>query len=609
MSLGLILFELLALAAVLAFLRKRHVDQSSLMRQQREVLARETRRLEEHTAELSAQAAAIQEQALALERQAAEAQSMSGELASANESLAGALADAEEARRAAERAAREREEALRLFEVVLSRASIGFALIDDTLRYLSINETLAAMNGSPVADHIGRNVFDFVPAVIAPQLREILAEVLATGRATVGLELSAPDPGDAARARHGIASFYPIRGDGSRPTVIGVLVEDTTARKELELQLAQSQKIEAVGRLAGGVAHDFNNLLTVIKSYSTILLSALEGDARREDVEEIDAAADRAAALTRQLLAFSRRQVMQPRPLRLNAVVTDIEKMLRRLIGEDVALVTRLDPSLWLVHADPGQIEQVVMNLAVNARDAMPNGGHLTIETANVQRDDGSYVMLAISDTGTGMTPDVREHLFEPFFTTKEKGKGTGLGLSTVYGIVTQSGGDITVQAEPGSGSTFRIFLPQLATEEGSHPVMERTATVAAPRGNETILLVEDDTALRTLAERILRGYGYTVLVANNGQHALALAGEYGGSIDLVTTDVVMPEMSGAALVEQLRAMSPRIQVLFMSGYTDDEVVRRGIDDRRAAFLQKPFTPDQLALKVREVLNDSSALG
>jgi signal transduction histidine kinase len=433
-------------------------------------------------------------------------------------------------------------------------------------------------------------------------LKQVLDDILETGRPVLGLELAATAPGDASRVRHGIASYYPVSGDGTRPTVIGVLVEDTTARKELELQLTQSQRMEAVGRLAGGVAHDFNNLLTVIKSYSTILLEALEGDARREDVEEIAAAADRAGALTRQLLAFSRRQMMQPRPLHLNVVVTDIEKMLRRLIGEDIALVTQLESDLWLVHADPGQIEQVVMNLAVNARDAMPDGGRLTIETANVERETGSYVMLAITDTGVGMTSDVRAHLFEPFFTTKERGKGTGLGLSTVYGIVKQSGGDIGVHAEPGKGATFKIFLPRHVVDQAAQREVERAAP-AAPRGTETILLVEDDPSLRVLAERILRGYGYTVLVASTGQRALTLVEAYTGEIHLVATDVVMPEMSGTALVERLVSIVPNIRVLFMSGYTDDEVVRRGILDRRAAFLQKPFTPYQLAFEVREVLD------
>ena len=598
LTLALILVELLGLAGVLIWLRQRLSRHAASVR---DALVRHSNRLQQQSLDLTDRASEIRREAVTLEQRTAEAQEVSDELEIANQCLGSALADAEDARRGAENAARERQETLRLFEVVLSRASIGFALLDKHLHFLSINETLASMNGFPVAEHIGRHVLERVPQEIAPKLKQVLDDVLETGRPVLGLELAATSSGDASRVRHGIASYYPVSGDGTRPTVIGVLVEDTTARKELELQLAQSQRMEAVGRLAGGVAHDFNNLLTVIKSYSTILLEALEGDARREDVEEIAAAADRAGALTRQLLAFSRRQMMQPRPLHLNVVVTDIEKMLRRLIGEDIALVTRLESDLWLVHADPGQIEQVVMNLAVNARDAMPDGGRLTIELANVERDTGSYVMLAITDTGVGMTSEVRAHLFEPFFTTKERGKGTGLGLSTVYGIVKQSGGDISVHAEPGKGATFKIFLPRHVDQTAQREV-ERTAP-AAPRGTETILLVEDDPSLRVLAERILRGYGYTVLVASTGQRALTLVEAFTGEIHLVTTDVVMPEMSGTALVERLVLIVPNIRVLFMSGYTDDEVVRRGIFDRRAAFLQKPFTPDQLAFMVREVLD------
>ncbi len=598
LTLALILVELLGLAGVLIWLRQRLSRHAASVR---DALVRHSNRLQQQSLDLTDRASEIRREAVTLEQRTAEAQEVSDELEIANQCLGSALADAEDARRGAENAARERQETLRLFEVVLSRASIGFALLDKHLHFLSINETLASMNGFPVAEHIGHHVLERVPQEIAPKLKQVLDDVLETGRPVLGLELAATSSGDASRVRHGIASYYPVSGDGTRPTVIGVLVEDTTARKELELQLAQSQRMEAVGRLAGGVAHDFNNLLTVIKSYSTILLEALEGDARREDVEEIAAAADRAGALTRQLLAFSRRQMMQPRPLHLNVVVTDIEKMLRRLIGEDIALVTRLESDLWLVHADPGQIEQVVMNLAVNARDAMPDGGRLTIELANVERDTGSYVMLAITDTGVGMTSEVRAHLFEPFFTTKERGKGTGLGLSTVYGIVKQSGGDISVHAEPGKGATFKIFLPRHVDQTAQREV-ERTAP-AAPRGTETILLVEDDPSLRVLAERILRGYGYTVLVASTGQRALTLVEAFTGEIHLVTTDVVMPEMSGTALVERLVLIVPNIRVLFMSGYTDDEVVRRGIFDRRAAFLQKPFTPDQLAFMVREVLD------
>jgi PAS domain S-box-containing protein len=395
-------------------------------------------------------------------------------------------------------------------------------------------------------------------------------------------------------------------------------MHDITERRDLEAQLAQAQKMEAVGRLAGGVAHDFNNLLTVITSYTSLLLAAAPADDdRRGDLAEIASAADRAAALTRQLLAFSRKQVLQPRLISLNDVVTGMEKMLRRLIGEDIELATSLSPELGLVNADPGQLEQVLMNLAVNARDAMPDGGRLVLETTNAQLSaeygdrhlgaaPGSYVMLAVSDTGVGMTREVVSHLFEPFFTTKEQGKGTGLGLSTVYGIVKQSDGDVWVYSEPGQGTTFKIYLP-LRVED----VAEALQVPAAPTrsGSETILLVEDDAALRALTERLLRAGGYAVLVAHDGGKALAAAARYEGPIHLVVSDVVMPGMNGRTLVERLRQIRPEIRVLFMSGYTDDEVMRRGIVDRQAAFLQKPFTPDQLAAKVREVLESAAEPG
>jgi signal transduction histidine kinase/CheY-like chemotaxis protein/CHASE3 domain sensor protein len=606
-----VLLELLVITAAFFWLRRRLLTQSAVLELQGKELAAQARRLEQHTVELREQTAQLQEQALELELQTTEAQAMSEELEDTNQLLGGALKDAQEARQAAESAAVEREEALNLFDVVLSRASIGFALLDSELRYVRINEALAGMNGRPVADHIGRRVFDIAPPSLVPVLEKILGQVLENGEPVSGIEMSAPVPEDSSRQRYGVANFYPIGPEGSRPTIIGVLIEETTARKELEQQLAQSQKMEAIGRLAGGVAHDFNNLLTVIKSYSTILLEALEGDPRSDDVKEIASSADRAAALTRQLLAFSRRQMLQPRPIQLNGVVREIEKLLRRLIGEDVLLQTLLEDDLWTVHADPGQIEQVVMNLAVNARDAMPAGGRLTIQTANGTvpalagerwLEAGTYVTLSVSDTGVGMTPEVRAHLFEPFFTTKERGKGTGLGLSTVYGIVKQSGGDIAVTAEPGRGATFTIYLPKLNDGNGARPVLAAKAHVV-PRGTETILLVEDDPALRSLAERILRSYGYTVLVASTGPRALSLVTERSEPIDLIATDVVMPDMSGNALVEEVHGVRPGIPVLFMSGYTDDEVVRRGLRDGRAAFLQKPFTPEQLAFKVRQVLD------
>ena len=388
---------------------------------------------------------------------------------------------------------------------------------------------------------------------------------------------------------------------------------DTTEKRSLEAQLRQSSKMEAVGQLAGGVAHDFNNLLTVIMSYSSLLLDRLDpSDPTHEDMQEIAGAADRAAGLTRQLLAFSRQQVMQPRVININDVIVDLEKMLRRVIGEDVELLTSLDPAIAAINADPGQLEQVLMNLVVNARDAMPAGGRLSISTCNsalsaesaagaLHPPDGEYVMLAVSDNGTGMTREVQQRLFDPFFTTKDQGRGTGLGLSTVYGIVKQSGGEIYVYSEVAEGSTFKVYFPRFV-ETGEHRIHELTSK-EVPRGSEAVLLVEDDSNLRYLVARVLRGCGYTVYVASSGVEALAIAGDPAKPIDAVITDVVMPGMNGRELVEQLVQARPGIGFLFMSGYTDDDVLRRGVLHGETAFLQKPFTPDQLARKIRGVID------
>jgi len=410
-----------------------------------------------------------------------------------------------------------------------------------------------------------------------------------------------------------------VRSTAFAPGVLVYTVRDLTRQRKLEDQLLQAQKMEAVGQLAGGVAHDFNNLLTVIMSYSSMLLAdGGPADANRGDIQAISDAAARAAALTRQLLAFSRKQVLQLQAVDVNAVVTDVEKMLRRLIGEDISLSTHLDPDLALINADPGQLEQVLLNLAVNARDAMPDGGALTLTTDNADLSDehgdrhlgaapGKYIMLAVTDTGTGMTREVQQRLFEPFYTTKGAGKGTGLGLATVHGIVKQLGGDIYVYSELGHGTTFKVYFPHLTTTP------ELVVTVAepreAPRGSETILLAEDDDALRSLGARVLGAFGYNVLVARTGGDALRIVAEHRGPIDLVATDVVMPEMSGSQLVEKVLRARPGIRVLFMSGYTDDEVMRRGVIDGATAFLQKPFTPDMLAHKVRAVLDLPRVLG
>jgi PAS domain S-box-containing protein len=387
---------------------------------------------------------------------------------------------------------------------------------------------------------------------------------------------------------------------------------DITERGKLEHQLRQSQKMESVGRLAGGIAHDFNNLLTVITGYSELLLSQLdEKSPLCKEVEEIKGAGERAASLTRQLLAFSRRQVLQPKVLDLNEVTSNIEKMLRRLIGENVELRTFLGTGLWSVKADPGQIEQVLVNLVVNARDAMPGGGNLTIETDNVFLDEeysrghlpmqsGQYVMLAISDAGVGMDEKTMSQIFEPFFTTKESGKGTGLGLSTVYGIVKQSGGYIWVYSEPGKGSTFKVYFPR--TEDREEDPQKAVSPIEDLRGEKTVLVVEDEEAIRNLACAVLSGYGYSVLPACDGEDALRVAGEHEGEISLLLTDVVMPRMGGRELYDRVRQQRSEIKVLFMSGYTDYAIVRHRELDPGTVFLQKPYTPISLARKVKEVL-------
>jgi len=391
------------------------------------------------------------------------------------------------------------------------------------------------------------------------------------------------------------------------------IMRDLTERRKLEGQLYQSQKMEAIGQLAGGVAHDFNNLLTIISGYSEVLLTRLPAtDPASGLLEEIHKAGERAAGLTRQLLAFSRKQIIQPKVLDLNTLVSDVGKMLRRMIGEDVTLTTVLAPRLGRVKADPGQIEQVLMNLAVNARDAMPQGGKFAIETANVELDEnsiqgrpevqpGCYVLLAVSDTGCGMTKETKAHIFEPFFTTKELGKGTGLGLATTYGIVKQSGGYIYVYSEPGHGTTFKIYLPLV--EDGVPSGKSHINPKTMPQGSETILLVEDEDAVRSLTRYTLQMQGYVVLEARDGEEALRVAEQHQGQIHLLMTDVVMPRMGGRQVAERLTQAQPALKLLFVSGYTDDAVVRHGVMASEVAFLQKPFTPSALTQKVRDVLD------
>ena len=398
---------------------------------------------------------------------------------------------------------------------------------------------------------------------------------------------------------------------------LSTIARDIREQKRLEEQFRQAQKMEAFGSLAGGIAHDFSNLLTVIIGYSQFLLDRLPTeDATHGFVGEIKKSADRATALTRQLLAFSRRQMLQPREIDLNTIVADMGKLLHRLIGEDIHLATRLDPKLHHVLADPGQVEQVILNLAVNARDAMPTGGNLTIETRNVDLDQnyanshvdvrpGSYAMLAVSDSGLGMSAEVKARIFEPFFTTKETGKGTGLGLATVYGVVKQSGGHVEVYSEPGKGTSFKVYLPRMGKLEPK--LMIDSGSFAIPSGRETILLAEDENGVRLLASMALKARGYSVLEARDGREALKIAESHKGPIHLLLTDVVMPNLGGRQLAEQMAKLRPEAKVLYMSGYTDDAVVRHGVLQSNVCYMQKPFTPNSLARKVREALDQVAA--
>jgi len=482
---------------------------------------------------------------------------------------------------------------------------------DGTILYGSPATT--RLLGYDLAEFVGRNAMELIHPDDRTAVLLRLQEATAAPRARVHV---------AARVRHKNGSWRYLEGVFTNllddPSVAAIVnnYRDVTDRRILEEQVVLSQKMEAIGRLAGGVAHDFNNILTAIGGYTDLLLADLApDDQRRRDVEEIYRAAERAAALTQQLLAFSRRQVLQPKVINLNALVPEVEKMLRRLIGEDILFATVLPPRLGNVRADPGQLEQVIVNLAVNARDAMPDGGRLTIETRNVELDEsyaadhpsvrpGRYVMLAVTDTGVGMDEETKARIFEPFFTTKVRGKGTGLGLATVYGIVQQTGGHIWPYSERGQGTTMRVYLPRV--DEPADPI-ERPGDVAPEtlRGSETILLVEDEAPVRAVTRQLLQRNGYTVLEAPDGPTALALVdGEKGSQhVDLLLTDVIMPGMSGRELAEQLKARRPEVRALFMSGYTDDAVVRHGMLEPGLAYLEKPFRPTALLRKVREVLH------
>ena len=508
------------------------------------------------------------------------------------------------------RIAAERDRLLAQLQTQIERMPLAYLLTDSDFKYTRWNPAAERMFGYTEAEILGRHPFD---VIVTPQSQQVVGDVLA--RIAQG-EMDAH--GEFVNVTRNGATIRcewhntPIFDESGTFTGLLSLAQDITNRTKLEEQLRQAQKMEAVGQLAGGVAHDFNNLLTVIIGYTDALRAdAAPGTETRESAEAIGDAAARAATLTRQLLAFSRQTMLQPKVLDLNPVVLAIGTMLQRLIGEDITFTTVLDPAARQVRVDPGQLDQVLMNLAVNARDAMPQGGRLTVETRNVELSEdyamkhtgckpGPHVMLAMSDTGSGMSPEVLERIFDPFYTTKGVNHGTGLGLAMVFGIVQQSGGSIHVYSEPGLGSTFKIYFPVVIDEPRTH---EDVIAPVRLTGSETILLVEDEAVVQRLALLNLRARGYNVLAATNGKDALRVIDGFAGPIDLLLTDVVMPHSSGPELASVMRPLYPDMKVLFMSGYTDDAVVRHGLLHEDVSFIQKPYTPSELARKIRDVLD------
>jgi PAS domain S-box-containing protein len=477
-------------------------------------------------------------------------------------------------------------------------------------RYAMVNDAHCAFVGFRREEIIGKTLSEFKDRALPASIWEEEEKVFQTGQQCDSEETLTDARG---KTRFVMTKKALLKASSGGDQIVGI-IRDITEHKNLEAQFTQAQKMEAIGILAGGVAHDFNNLLSVIKGYTSLLIEDLGPDSQYcSDLKQIERAGEKATKLTAQLLAFGRKQMLRPEVIDLNAIVKESSKMLQRLIGEDIELNAVTPAGLGLIHADPGQIEQIIMNLAVNARDAMPDGGKLILETANVELDanyaqahsivaPGPYVSISISDTGTGMDEATKGRIFEPFFTTKGKGKGTGLGLCTVYGIVQQSSGHIWVYSEPGQGATFKIYFPRIEGKT-SAPVYEAKLNPDC-LGTETILIAEDEDAVRALAGRILRERGYTILDAPNGIEALRLAREHSGPIHLILTDVVMPGMSGKTLVNELESVRPGIKSLYMSGYTDNAIVSHGILDSNIAFLQKPFTLESLVHKVREVVDE-----
>jgi len=592
-SAGTLLLEIIGLFLIMRRMRSRLLAQAEEVFQQQEHLEMQATQLEEQQAELEQQMAALQQ--------------MTGDLESSNAELGSAL----DAAAAAGEALRERDAELRrtnarlgaLFEA----APLAVCAVDAQGVVRQWNPAAQRMFGWTAAQAVGQRLPMFPGSGELPVLngdtRAVKTDVPGVATRSDGSTFEVS------------MSWGPVDDDPANGYV--VTFADMTDRKRLEAQLMQAQKMEAVGRLAGGVAHDFNNMLTAIKSYSQLLLQDVAADdARHKDIQEIDLAADRAARLTRQLLAFSRQQMLQPRVLDVNQTVSELEKMLQRLLLKDITLSTRLAPELHAVRADAGQLEQVIVNLVVNARDAMPDGGRLTVRTQNVTIDaasaregwsfevrPGAYVLISVTDTGLGMDEATKSRIFEPFFTTKDRHKGTGLGLSTVYGIVKQSGGYIRVISAPGEGSTFEVFLPVAdgAASPAGQPQRPQTSG-----GSETVLVVEDDDGIRAVIKRILERAGHRVLEATNGAEALRICDASGDSIDLVLSDIAMPEMQGPDLARRIRELHPHMAMLLMSGYAESASQQEGFLTDGVEFLGKPFSPDALTRKIRHILDGAA---
>jgi two-component system, cell cycle sensor histidine kinase and response regulator CckA len=502
------------------------------------------------------------------------------------------------------------EEQLTRLATAVEQVADSILITDAAANILYVNPAYESATGYPSAEVLGRNPRFLKSGKLDPKFYSDMWATLSRGEVWAGRFINRKKDGTLFEE---VGTISPIRAASGEIVNYVAVKRDVTREAALEEQLRQAQKMEAVGRLAGGVAHDFNNMLTAINGYTDLTLRKLyQNDPLCKNLEEVKKAADRASGLTSQLLAFSRKQIMETKVLDLNAIISDMNMMLPRLIGEDIKINMSLAADLGQIKADPGQIEQVIVNLVVNARDAMPDGGILTIKTSNVMMDEklvqryvsvqpGSHILLSISDTGCGMDEETQQKIFEPFFTTKELGKGTGLGLSTVFGIIKQSGGGIWVDSEVGQGTTFRIYLPCVDAQ------LEAVEAVSVPQmivhGTETILLVEDDDLVRGIARTTLEMCGYEVLEAANGGEALLIGKELNCEIDLLLTDVVMPRMSGRTLVKEMHEICPKMKVLYMSGYADDVIAPRGVFTNRSAFLNKPFTPEALHRKVREVLD------